>query len=131
MAEYNNLEAIEQRIGELVEDLGKTAFGTEEYDARAKELETLSKVRESFVRTELQRIDNDAKNDIAEAELVVRQQDVKNGKIRNALTFVTSLLYMGTSTYQGMKSYKMNETLISFKPMERSAERLRDKIVLK
>lgn len=114
-----NLKALDARIKELTEALAKTKIGSQEYADIVKDLVELNKVRESYVKAEQQRTDSNAKNDIAEAELVVKQQEAKNNKVRNVVTVLTTLItvggYSATSIYQGMKAYENEKTQIGDK----------------
>lgn len=114
-----NLKALDARIKELTEALAKTKIGSQEYADIVKDLVELNKVRESYVKAEQQRTDNNAKNDIAEAELIVKQQEAKNNKVRNIVTVLTTLItvggYSAASIYQGNKAYEAEKTQIGNK----------------
>ena len=114
-----NLKALDARIKELTEALAKTKIGSQEYADIVKDLVELNKVRESFVKAEQQRTDSNAKNDIAEAELVVKQQEAKNNKVRNIVTLLTTIItvggYSAASIYQGNKAYEAEKTQIGNK----------------
>lgn len=127
-----NLQRIDERIKELTEDLGKTQIGSQEYADKVKDLVELNKVRESMAKTELQRVDNNAKNDISEAELVIKQQEVKTNKWRNFVTVVTTILtvggYAATSIYTGAKAYENEKTQIGDKGWLRSSDQAKNRI---
>ena len=114
-----NLKALDARIKELTEALAKTKIGSQEYADIVKDLVELNKVRESYVKADQQRTDSNAKNDIAEAELVVKQQEAKNNKVRNIVTVLTTLItvggYSAASIYQGNKAYEAEKTQIGNK----------------
>lgn len=127
-----NLKLIDERIKELTEDLGKTKIGSQEYADKVKDLVELNKVRESMVKTDQQRIDNNAKNDIAEAELVVKQQEVKTSKWRNFCTVLAALIpvvgYSATTIYSGTKAYESEKTQIGDKGWLKRADQSQNRI---
>lgn len=135
MEEKDNLTLVEEQINYLLSKLGDTKEGTPEYDKISDEINELCRTRESYLKLEQQRLDSNAKNSVAEAELVLKQQeleiraeDVKNGKIRNAVAIVTAIIYTVASSWQNVKSYKMDEETISYKGMKESSRKLLDKI---
>ena len=123
-----NLRKIEALISQLAEKLAKTEIGSEEYDATLAKMIEANKVRESYAKNLIQRDDNEAKNRIAEAELVVKQSEIKAQKERNWLSAAIAGLYSATSIWTGQKAYKMDQSTLPFKPMEKRSERLMDKI---
>lgn len=127
-----NLKALDARIKELTEALAKTKIGSQEYADIVKDLVEVNKVRESYVKSEQQRVDSNAKNDIAEAELVVKQQEVKNDKWRNNVPIITTLLtifgYGGVSIYQGMKAYENEKTQIGDKGWQRRSDQAQSRM---
>ena len=127
-----NLRALDARIKELTEALAKTKIGSQEYADIVKDLVELNKVRESYVKAEQQRTDSNAKNDIAEAELVVKQQEAKNNKARNIVTVLTTLMtvvgYSATSIYQGNKAYEAEKTQIGNKGWLRRSDQTQSRM---
>lgn len=127
-----NLQRIDERIGEILEDLGRTQIGSQEYSDKVKDLVEENKVRESMVKTELQRVDNNAKNDISEAELVIKQQEVKTNKLRNFITILTTIItvggYCGTSIYEAHHAYENEKTQIGDKGWLRSSDQAKNRI---
>jgi len=127
-----NLQRIDERIKELTEDLGRTQIGSQEYADKVKDLVELNKVRESMAKTELQRVDNNAKNDISEAELVIKQQEVKSNKWRNVIAVITTILtvggYCGTSIYEAHQAYENEKTQIGDKGWLRSSDQAKNRI---
>ena len=132
MDEKDNVSLIDERIKELAEKLGKTQMGSDEYCAIVKDIAELTKVRETYTKAEQQRLDSNARNDVAEAELVIKQQEAKNGKFRNVVALVTTILtvggYSATSIYTGWKAYHMEETTLPFRPMDRKSDQLANRI---
>lgn len=127
-----NLQRIDERIKELTEDLGRTQIGSQEYADKVKDLVELNKVRESMAKTELQRVDNNAKNDISEAELVIKQQEVKSNRWRNVIAVITTILtvggYCGTSIYEAHQAYENEKTQIGDKGWLRSSDQAKNRI---
>ena len=134
MEELDNFTLVETRINELLIELGKLTPGTDTYDKVQDELESQCKVRDSYVKAEQQRLDSNAKNDIAEAELVIKEREAKNGQVRNWLTAITSVLmagtYVGGSILQNRESYHMEETTLPYKPAKATAQDFMKKIGL-
>ena len=132
MEELDNFTLVEKRINELLIELGKLTPGTDAYDKVQDELESQCKVRDSYVKAELQRLDSNAKNDIAEAELVIKEREAKNGQVRNWLTAITAVLtagtYVGASVYQNRESYHMEETTLAYKPSKETAKEFLRKV---
>ncbi len=130
--EDNNVSLIDERIKELAERLATTVYGSDEYNNIVKDMEVLAKVRESYVKGDLQRMDNNAKNDIAEAELAIKEREAHNGKVRNIVTLLTTIFTVGTYTagsfLQNRESYRMEETTLPYKPAKESAKDLWRKI---
>lgn len=127
-----NLRMLDERIKELTEDLGKTKIGSQEYADKVKDLVELNKVRESYVKADQQRTDSNAKNDIAEAELVVKQQEAKNNKVRNIVTLLTTIItvggYSAASIYQGNKAYEAEKTQIGNKGWLRRSDQTQSRM---
>lgn len=127
-----NLKALDARIKELTEALAKTKIGSQEYADIVKDLVELNKVRESYVKAEQQRTDSNAKNDIAEAELIVKQQEAKNNKARNIVTILTTFMtvvgYSATSIYQGNKAYEAEKTQIGNKGWLRRSDQTQSRM---
>ena len=127
-----NLKALDARIKELTEALAKTKIGSQEYGDIVKDLVELNKVRESYVKAEQQRVDSNAKNDVAEAELVVKQQEAKNNKARNIVTILTTFMtvvgYSATSIYQGNKAYEAEKTQIGNKGWLRRSDQTQSRM---
>lgn len=127
-----NLKALDARIKELTEALAKTKIGSQEYADIVKDLVELNKVRESYVKAEQQRTDSNAKNDIAEAELVVKQQEAKNNKVRNIVTLLTTIItvggYSAASIYQGNKAYEAEKTQIGNKGWLRRSDQTQSRM---
>lgn len=127
-----NLKALDARIKELTEALAKTKIGSQEYADIVKDLVELNKVRESYVKADQQRTDSNAKNDIAEAELVVKQQEAKNNKVRNIVTVLTTLItvggYSAASIYQGNKAYEAEKTQIGNKGWLKRADQAQSRM---
>lgn len=127
-----NLKALDARIKELTEALAKTKIGSQEYGDIVKDLVELNKVRESYVKVDQQRTDSNAKNDIAEAELIVKQQEAKNNKVRNIVTVLTTILtvggYSAASIYQGNKAYEAEKTQIGNKGWQRRSDQTQSRM---
>lgn len=127
-----NLKALDARIKELTEALAKTKIGSQEYADIVKDLVELNKVRESYVKVDQQRTDSNAKNDIAEAELVVKQQEAKNNKVRNIVTLLTTIItvggYSAASIYQGNKAYEAEKTQIGNKGWLRRSDQTQSRM---
>lgn len=127
-----NLKALDARIKELTEALAKTKIGSQEYADIVKDLVELNKVRESYVKVDQQRTDSNAKNDIAEAELIVKQQEAKNNKVRNIVTVLTTILtvggYSAASIYQGNKAYEAEKTQIGNKGWLRRSDQTQSRM---
>lgn len=127
-----NLKALDARIKELTEALAKTKIGSQEYADIVKDLVELNKVRESYVKADQQRTDSNAKNDIAEAELVVKQQEAKNNKARNIVTILTTFMtvvgYSAASIYQGNKAYEAEKTQIGNKGWLRRSDQTQSRM---
>ena len=127
-----NLKLIDDRIKELSEDLGRTQIGSQEYADKVKDLVELNKVRESMVKTEQQRVDNNAKNDISEAEIVIKQQEVKTNKWRNFVTVLTTIIFFNdtatTEIYTGTKAYENEKTQIGDKGWLRNSDQAKNRI---
>ena len=127
-----NLRALDARIKELTEALAKTKIGSQEYADIVKDLVEVNKVRESYVKAQQQRTDSNAKNDIAEAELVVKQQEAKNNKVRNVVTVLTTLItvggYSAASIYQGNKAYEAEKTQIGNKGWLRRSDQTQSRM---
>lgn len=127
-----NLRALDARIKELTEALAKTKIGSQEYADIVKDLVELNKVRESYVKADQQRTDSNAKNDIAEAELIVKQQEAKNNKARNIVTILTTFMtvvgYSATSIYQGNKAYEAEKTQIGNKGWLRRSDQTQSRM---
>ena len=127
-----NLKALDARIKELTEALAKTKIGSQEYADIVKDLVELNKVRESYVKADQQRTDSNAKNDIAEAELIVKQQEAKNNKARNIVTILTTFMtvvgYSATSIYQGNKAYEAEKTQIGNKGWLRRSDQTQSRM---
>lgn len=129
------IEKIDARITELTERLEKTVYGSDEYNAITKDMNELMKVRESYVKAEQQRLDSNARNDIAEAELVIKQREAKNGKWRNIVSglgvvgaLASTIIYTVGSIMQNRESYQMEETTLPYKSAKDSAKSMMNRV---
>lgn len=111
--EKDNLDLYEEREHELLDQLGRMEITDPNRDKIEKELDTLAKIRSKYLELEQNRLNNNAKNDIEEAKLLVEKSKLENEKRRNRTTlwatFITTLFTTGIGYSAIMKSYHMDE----------------------
>lgn len=111
--EKDNLDLYEEREHELLDQLGRMEINDPNRDKVEKELDTLAKIRSKYLELEQNRLNNNAKNDIEEAKLLVEKSKLENEKKRNRTTlwatFITTLFTTGIGYSAIMKSYHMDE----------------------
>lgn len=129
------IDELDERIKGLNEALEREAYGSDKYEAIVSYIDKLTKVRESYVKAEQQRLDSNAKNDIAEAELIIKQREAKNGKWRNIVSglgvigaLASSALYVVGSIMQNRESYQMEETTLPYKSGKDSAKSMMNRV---
>ena len=81
------------------------------------ELETVSKILNADDQTEQTRLNNNARNDIDEAKLIVEQQKVENEKRRMTIDGVKIGLGVVVTLVGQHMAYHMEETKLAFKGM--------------
>ena len=111
--EKDNMDLYEEREHELLDQLGRMEISDPNRDKVEKELDTLAKIRSKYLELEQNRLNNNAKNDIEEAKLLVEKSKLENEKRRNRTTlwatFITTLFTTGIGYSAIMKSYHMDE----------------------
>ena len=111
--EKDNMDLYEEREHELLDQLGRMEMNDPNRDKVERELDTLAKIRAKYLELEQNRLNNNAKNDIEEAKLLVEKSKLENEKRRNRTTlwatFLTTLFTTGFGYSAIMKSYHMDE----------------------
>ena len=107
----------EERMKELLEQLGKMPIGDPARVKIVEELNDYSRIVEDYLGRDLKRLDNYAKNDIEEARLEIDAQKIilEKSRIRTERFKVFAYILSGIGT--GMLSYNMDKIHISCKPL--------------
>ena len=106
----------EERQRELYEELGRLKPEDPKYKEIVNNLETLAKMQDEFETREQKRLDNNAKNDLEEAKLVIDQQKIENDKLRSRLDAFTRICYFIGSLGMGYYAYHSDKLTIPVKP---------------
>lgn len=107
----------EERMKELLEQLGKMPIGDPAREKIVNELNDYSRIVDDYEGRDLKRLDNNAKNDIEEARLEIDAQKIilEKSRIRTERFKVFAYILSGIVT--GMLSYNMDKIHISCKPL--------------
>lgn len=107
----------EERMKELLEQLGKMPIGDPAREKIVEELNDYSRIVDDYEGRDLKRLDNNAKNDIEEARLEIDAQKIilEKSRIRTERFKVFAYILSGIGT--GMLSYNMDKIHISCKPL--------------
>ena len=107
----------EERMKELLEQLGKMPIGDPARVKIVEELNDYSRIVDDYEGRDLKRLDNNAKNDIEEARLKIDAQKIvlEKSRIRTERFKVFAYILSGIGT--GMLSYNMDKIHISCKPL--------------
>lgn len=107
----------EERMKELLEQLGKMPIGDPAREKIVEELQDYSRIVDDYEGRDLKRLDNNAKNDIEEARLEIDAQKIilEKSRIRTERFKVFAYILSGIGT--GMLSYNMDKIHISCKPL--------------
>ena len=107
----------EERMKELLEQLGKLPIGDPARVKIVEELNDYSRIVDDYEGRDLKRLDNNAKNDIEEARLEIDAQKIilEKSRIRTERFKVFAYILSGIGT--GMLSYNMDKIHISCKPL--------------
>ena len=107
----------EERMKELLEQLGKMPIGDPAREKIVDELNDYSRIVDDYEGRDLKRLDNNAKNDIEEARLKIDVQKIvlEKSRIRTERFKVFAYILSGIGT--GMLSYNMDKIHISCKPL--------------
>lgn len=109
------IELNEARLRQLYKDLENITAADPNYKKTVENIEILSKVLESYNQTEMKRLDNNAKNDIEEAKLILDQQKLQNERVRNRGEWWSRFLYAGLVAGSAYFSYNMDKIKIPSK----------------
>ena len=107
----------EERMKELLEQLGKMPMSDPGREKLVKELEDYSRIVDDYEGRDLKRLDNNAKTDIEEARLEIEAQKVLNERARNRTEKFKIFAYILSGIGTGMLSYNMDKIHISCKPL--------------
>lgn len=107
----------EERMKELLEQLGKMPIGDPAREKIVEELQDYSRIVDDYEGRDLKRLDNNAKNDIEEARLEIDAQKIilEKSRIRTERFKVCTYILSGIGT--AMLSYNMDKIHISCKPL--------------
>lgn len=105
----DTIEKMEKRRDELIEMLGRTQIGTETYDKIVDELDAISRMINADRKTEIERLNNNERNDNDRARLEIEAEKIKVEKAKIKAGFADNIWngliclgYTGIS-YQGDK----------------------------
>ena len=124
--EKDNLELYEEREREILEQLARLSLDDPKREKLEKELETLSRIINSYRQTELTRLNNNRQNDTKEQQLIVdaRKVEIEEKKIKAG--WGQTILCLGGSVCLTGLSYFL-DTLIG--PVAKKGERLAEKLL--
>ena len=126
MTELDNLELYEEREREILERLGQMSMNDPERKSLTQELNVVSSIIVNYKQTELTRLNNNARNDIDEARLVIEGEKVQNDKTRNKIMVGGSILSVLAGWWLHGKSYHMDEKGYPFKEMKQFSKDMVD-----
>lgn len=119
----DNIELYAERENEILLELGKTKPDDPKYATLMKHAEAYSKIRSTYEENENTRLNNNARNDIEEARLVIENEKLINERQRIAMTkWQTALYFVGTFA-AGFLSYNMDLTQNAYKWLDRQKDR--------
>ena len=124
--EKDNLELYEEREREILEQLAKMDLDDPKREKLERELETLSKIINSYKQTELTRLNNNMQNDIKEEQLVIDARKVETEEKKVKAGWGQTILCVGGSIGLTGLSYFL-DTLIG--PVAKKGERLAEKLL--
>ena len=111
----DNMELLEQAEKNALIQLDRMEYNDPNRGKVVNEIETISKIRNAYDQTEQTRLNNNARNDIDEAKLVIETKKVENEKHR----LVVDGIKIGAGVAVGIGgqylSYHMEETKLAFK----------------
>jgi hypothetical protein len=106
----DNLELYEIREKEILEELGRLNMDDPKREKLWKELDTNARIRKAYSDSEQERLNNNAKNDIEEAKLVIEEKKLENDKNRTKTSVIQTILYILAGVGSYCASYHMEET---------------------
>lgn len=126
--EKDIVELVEDRMRELLDNLGKSPIDNPKREAVVRELESYSKIVDQYEARDQRRMDNNAKNDIEEQRIVIDQMKVLNDKARNRSEMIKWIFYILGSGGFGFWAYNMDKMHLGNKRMLRFVDDLLGKL---
>lgn len=123
-----NEEMYEVREKEILEELGRLKMDDPARKQLINELDTLSSIRVNYSQAEQNRLNNNARNDIDEARLIIEEEKVKNDKKRNIAMLIQTISSLALGSFLYAKSYHMDEDKWAYKDLKNYSLRLIEKI---
>lgn len=126
--EKDIVELVEDRMRELLDNLGNRQIDDAKREAVVRELESYSKIVDQYEARDQRRMDNNAKNDIEEQRIVIDQMKVLNDKAKNRSEMFKWIFYILGSGGFGFWAYNMDKMHLGNKRMLRLVDDLLGKL---
>ena len=123
----DNLDLYEKREHEVLEELGKMGLTDPHRKDLTAELNTYSTIRNAYEKSEQNRLENNAKNDVKEEMLKIQADKAKTERqkvILGAVQFVAGIAIGGAFQW---KSYHMDEKGFAFKGLKNFGEKITER----
>ncbi len=119
----DNLELLEERQKDLVEQLNRMAIDDPKRPKVQDELDLISKIIVNMKTQDETRLNNNARNSIEEERLRIEHKKLESDKIWRGITIGTSVLGVASGYLMQCKSYHMEEANYAFKALKNFGER--------
>ena len=126
--EKDNLELYEDREYEILEELGRMEMNDPKRKDLVNELTAISSIRVSYEQNEQNRLNNNAKNDIEEAKLVLEAEKVRSDKEKNWMFLVQAVASFSLGYHSIMRSFHMEEKNYGYKKLQDFGTNLVNKV---
>ena len=126
--EKDIVELTEDRMRELLDNLGNRQIDDQKREAIVREFEIYAKVVDQYESRDQRRMDNNAKNDIEEQRIVIDHQKVLNDKAEIRSNNIRWILHILGSGLFGYVAYHMDKKYLGNKRMLRIVDELLAKL---
>ena len=126
--EKDIVELAEGSMRDLYEGLNKMQVGDPKRESIMKEIESHSKIVDSYESRDLRRMDNNAKNDIEEQRVIVDQMKVQNSKAELWVRLIEKAMYFVGAFGVGYYGYHADKYHLFAKPFARFRDDLLTKL---
>lgn len=123
-----NRALLERRLHECLEALGKMKLDDNNYQKILNQVKIYSEILNADDNTEVNRLNNNAKNETEDRRVTIEAKKTKNETARIWLDLASIFIDFGSAIASPFMSYRMEEHMNSYKKMEVSIDKFRERV---